>query len=50
MEFKDLKVGDPVYILENSGTFRKTTTFNVGHVISIGAPYDDNTVGNPYLN
>ena len=30
MEFKDLKIGDSVYILENTGTFRKTTTYNVG--------------------
>lgn len=49
MEFKDLKVGDQVYILESSGTFRKVNTYNIGTVIEIGQQYDDNT-SNPYLN
>lgn len=50
MEFKDLKIGDSVYILENTGTFRKTTTYNVGQVISVSNPYDDNTMNNQYLS
>lgn len=49
MEFKDLKIGDPVYILENAGTFRKITTFNIGRVVSVSTPYDDNTIGNQYM-
>jgi hypothetical protein len=32
MVFKDLKVGDNVFILENAGTFRKVNTYNVGTV------------------
>lgn len=47
MDFKDIKVGDTVYILESCGTFRKITTYNTGSVISVGVQYDDNT--NPYL-
>lgn len=50
MEFKDLKVGDPIFILENAGTFRKTTTYNIGQVIDVSAPYDDNTMNNQYLS
>lgn len=49
MEFKDLKIGDTVYILENVGTFRKITTYNIGNVINISLPYDDNTINNQYL-
>lgn len=50
MEFKDLKIGDTVYILENAGTFRKITTYNVGRIININMPYDDNTINNQYLS
>lgn len=50
MEFKDLKVGDPIYILENIGTFRKTTTYNIGRIIDISTPYEDNTINNQYLS
>lgn len=50
MEFKDLKIGDSVYILENTGTFRKITTYNVGQVINVSNPYDDNTMNNQYLS
>ena len=50
MEFKDLKVGDPIFILENAGTFRKTTTYNVGQVIDVSSAYDDNTINNQYLS
>ena len=32
MLFKDLKVGDNVFILENAGTFRKINTYNVGTI------------------
>lgn len=49
MEFKDLKIGNNVYILENAGTFRKVSTYNIGTVTQISAPYDDNAVPNPYL-
>lgn len=49
MEFKDLKIGDTVYILENTGTFRKITTYNIGQVASISAPYDDN-MSSQYLS
>lgn len=50
MEFKDLKIGDTVYILENAGTFRKVTTYNIGRIININMPYDDNTINNQYLS
>ena len=50
MEFKDLKIGDSVYILENVGTFRKVTSFNVGTIVNISQPYDDINNNNPYLN
>lgn len=50
MEFKDLKIGDTVYILENAGTFRKITTYNIGRIINISMPYDDNTINNQYLS
>lgn len=50
MEFKDLKIGDTVYILENAGTFRKITTYNIGRIININIPYDDNTINNQYLS
>lgn len=47
MEFKDIKIGDTVHILESCGTFRKIISYNIGSVIGVGLPYDDNT--NPYL-
>lgn len=50
MEFKDLQIGDSVHILENAGTFRKITTYNIGQVINITIPYDDNTLGNQYIS
>lgn len=50
MEFKDLKIGDQVYILENIGTFRKVTSFNIGTIINITTPYDDNSLGNQYMS
>ena len=49
MNFKDLKVGSPIYILESAGTFLKTNVYYVGSVSSIGAVYDDNSMNNPYL-
>ena len=48
--FKDLKVGDNVFILENAGTFRKINTYNVGTITYIGQPYDDMTNANPYMS
>ena len=50
MMFKDLKVGDNVFILENAGTFRKINTYNVGTITQISQPYDDMTNANPYMN
>ena len=50
MEFKDLKIGDCVYILENAGTFRKINTYNIGTIVHVGAQYDDNSLNNPYLS
>lgn len=48
-EFKDLKIGDSVYILENAGTFKKIVTFNIGTVSNISQPYDDTSFNNQYL-
>ena len=48
MVFKDLKVGDNIYILESSGTFRKVNSYNLGTIVAIGQEYDDIT-NNPYL-
>ena len=48
--FKDLKVGDSVFILENAGTFRKVNTYNIGTITWIGQPYDDMTSTNPYMS
>ena len=50
MMFKDLKIGDSVFILENAGTFRKINTYNVGTITQIGQPYDDMTNTNPYMS
>lgn len=50
MNFKDLKVGSSVYILESAGTFLKTNVYYIGTVSAIGAVYDDNSVNNPYLS
>ena len=50
MMFKDLKIGDSVFILENTGTFRKINTYNVGTITWIGQPYDDMTNTNPYMS
>ena len=50
MMFKELKIGDNVFILENAGTFRKVNTYNVGTITQIGQPYDDMTNINPYMS
>ena len=50
MLFKDLKVGDNVFILENAGTFRKINTYNVGTITQVSPPYDDMTNTNPYMS
>lgn len=50
MMFKDLKVGDNVFILENAGTFRKVNTYNIGTITQVGQPYDDMTNVNPYMS
>lgn len=51
MNFKDLKVNDQVYILENAGTFIKTNTYHVGTVALAGPVYDENPMQapNPYM-
>lgn len=49
MMFKDLKVGDSIYILENAGTFRKVNTYNIGTIIQISQQYDDMSNVNPYM-
>ena len=49
MEFKDLKIGDSIYILENAGTFRKVNTYNIGTITSVNGPYDDLSNQNPYM-
>lgn len=48
--FKDLKIGDNVFILENAGTFRKINTYNIGTITQVSQPYDDMTNVNPYMN
>ena len=50
MDFKELKTGDKVYILENAGTFRKINTYNIGTVTQVSQVYDDTTINNPYLS
>lgn len=50
MMFKDLKIGDNVFILENAGTFRKVNTYNVGTITQISQQYDDMTNTNPYMS
>ena len=50
MMFKDLKVGDNVFILENAGTFRRVSTYNIGTITQVGQPYDDMTNVNPYMS
>ena len=50
MLFKDLKIGDNVFILENAGTFRKINTYNVGTITQISPPYDDMSNTNPYMS
>lgn len=50
MEFKDLKVGDSIYILESVGTFNKINNYSIGTITIISQPYDDNTIDNPYIS
>lgn len=50
MMFKDLKVGDSIYILENAGTFRKVNTYNIGTITQISQQYDDLSNTNPYMS
>lgn len=50
MEFKDLKIGDNIYILESVGTFNKVNNYNVGTITLIGQPYDDTSLDNPYIS
>lgn len=50
MMFKDLKIGDNVFILENAGTFRKVNTYNIGTITQISQQYDDMTNTNPYMS
>lgn len=41
MLFNQLKTGDSVYIIEVIGTFKKTTEYNVGSVVSVSGAYDE---------
>lgn len=41
MLFDQLKNGDEVYILEIVGTFKKTTDYHIGSVVSVSKPYDE---------
>lgn len=41
MTFDKLNQGDNVYIIEVVGTFKKTTEYNVGTVISVSNAYDE---------
>lgn len=50
MEFKDLKIGDNIYILESVGTFNKVNNYNIGTITLIGQPYDDTSLDNPYIS
>lgn len=50
MDFKDLKVGDSLYILESAGTFIKTNAYHIGSVAAVGQVYDDTSMQNPYLS
>lgn len=36
-----MKTGDSVYIIEVIGTFKKTTEYNVGSVVSVSGAYDE---------
>lgn len=49
MMFKDLKVGDTIYVLESAGTFRKVNTYNIGHITQVSPQYDDMSNTNPYM-
>lgn len=40
-DFGHLKTGDSVYIIEVIGTFKKTTEYNVGSVVSVSGAYDE---------
>lgn len=41
MLFNQLKTGDNVYIVEVMGTFKKTTEYNIGSVVSVSKVYDE---------
>lgn len=39
--FEHLQANDPIHILEITGTFRKSTVYNLGSVVSVSAVYDE---------
>lgn len=41
MLFNQLKSGDNVYIVEVVGTFKKTTEYNIGSVVTVSKVYDE---------
>lgn len=41
MLFNQLTTGDNVYIVEVVGTFKKTTEYNIGSVVSVSKVYDE---------
>ena len=41
MLFSQLKIGDPVHVLEVLGTFKKTTVYSLGSITQVSNPYDE---------
>lgn len=48
MTFEHLKIGDRIHILESTGTFKKTTMYNLGYVHNVSLPYDEPTPPQQY--
>lgn len=41
MTFSQLTSGTPIHVLEITGTFKKSTAYSLGTVISVSKPYDE---------
>lgn len=41
MTFSQLTSGTPIHVLEITGTFKKSTTYSLGTVVSVSKPYDE---------
>lgn len=39
--FSQLNIGDPVYVLEVAGTFKKSTNFYIGTIVNMSKVYDE---------